>query len=161
MSATLISRQFRLALPLSDFYCWPADDADPVLLREWREVIGLLYLDETRIADLYDLYFDQTPVGQGDVYVFLGNDQPESLLAFDLYRDPTDQLDIVTVGVCVPADAVTQIKSLLRSAFDQASCQIIYEEGNFLQRVQQMIDPSGYPKNIGNGAFLQRLLFSE
>lgn len=161
MCATLISMQFRLALSLTDLYYWPEDGADPALLPEWREIIGLLRLDESRIATLYDLYFDRTPTGQGDVYAFVSSHQPESLLVFDLYRDLTDQLDIVTVGVCAPADAVLQVKPLLRSAFDQASCQILYEEGNILQRVQQMIDPRSYPKSFGNGAFLQQLLFNE
>ncbi|MDU4253103.1 hypothetical protein [Pseudomonas sp.] len=161
MDSLVRVKQFRLVISMPDLYQWADDDAEPVLLGEWREIIGLLRLNESRIAALYDLYFDQTPVGQGNVYVFLGNDQPESLLAFDLYREPTDQLDIVTVGVCVPADAVAQIKPLLRSAFDQASCQILYEEGNILQGVQQLIDPSGYPKSIGNGALHQQLLVNE
>lgn len=158
MPAMLISRQFRLVLSLSDLYCWPEDGDDPVLLREWKEIIGLLRLDESRIAALYDLYFDQTPAGQGDVHVFLNNDQSDGLLAFDLYRDLMDQLDIITVGICVPADVAAQIKSLLRSAFDQASCQILYEEGNSLRNVQQMIELTGYPRALGN--FNQQLLFS-
>lgn len=161
MESLVRVKQFRLVISMPDLCHWADDDAEPVLLSEWRKIIGLLRLDESRIAALYDLYFDRTPTGHGDVYAFLSSHQPESLLAFDLYKDPTDQLDIVTVGVCAPSDAAAQVKPLLRSAFDQASCQILYEEGNILQRVQQMIDPRGYPKSFGNGAFRQQLLFNE
>jgi len=151
------SSQFRLVISFSDLFHWPDDDV-PVLLDDWRRVIELLGFDESEIAALYDLYFDETPIGQGDVHAFINNAQPENTLIFDLYRGLTDQLDIIAVAISVSRERITQAKLLLRHVFDLASCQIHYEEGRFLQTFKEMTNAEGYPKVIGESAYHQQLL---
>lgn len=150
------SRQFRLVISLTDLFRWP-DDEVPVLLDEWRRVIELLGFDVAEIAALYDLYFDETSIGQGDVHAFIHNAQPENMLVFDLYRGLTDQLDIIAVAINVSGARVTEVKSLLRKVFDMASCQIHYEEGSFLHVFEEMTNVEGYPKVIGESAYHQQL----
>ncbi len=151
------SRQFRLVISLTDLFHWPDDDV-PVLLDDWRRAIELLGFDEVEITALYDVYFDGTPIGQGDVHAFINKAQPENTLIFDLYRGLTDQLDIIAVAISVSGERITQIKSLLRQVFDLASCQIHYEEGSFLQAFKEMTNVEGYPKVIRESAYHQQLL---
>ncbi|WP_338525241.1 hypothetical protein NUH87_06255 [Pseudomonas batumici] len=157
MKMLIESRQFRLVVSLVDLFHWPDDDI-PVLLDGWRRVIELLGFDEAEIAALYDLYFDGTPIGQGDVHAFINNTQPENMMAFDLYRGLTDQLDVIAVVISVSRERVTQVKPLLRQVFDLASCQIHYEEGSLLQAFKEMTNVEGYPKVIEESGYRQQFL---
>jgi hypothetical protein len=153
------SRQFRLVISMTDLFQW-ADDDTPSLLDTWTQMIQLLDLDETQIAALYHLYFDSTSIGQGNVYVFINDAQPENRLVFDLYRGLTDQLDIIEIMVSISRALVIPTKSLLRHAFDLASHQIHYEEGNYLKAFKEAIDVESYPKMIEESGYCQQLLIT-
>lgn len=153
------SRQFRLVISITDLFQWSDDDI-PSLLGTWTQMIELLGLNETEIAALYYLYFDSTSIGQGNVYAFISDAQPENRLVFDLYRGLTDQLDIIEIMVSVSRELVIPTKSLLRHAFDLASHQIHYEEGNFLKAFKDAIDVEGYPKMIEESSYCQQLLIT-
>ncbi len=157
MKMLIDSRQFRLVISFPDLFHWRDDDA-PVLLDDWKRVIELLGLNEAEITALYDLYFDGTPIGQGDVHAFVNSAQPKNMLVFNLYRDLTDQLDIIAVIVSTSRERVTQVKPLLRQVFDLASCQIHYEEGSFLSAFKEITNAEGYPRVIGENAYRQQLL---
>lgn len=157
MTRAIASRQFRLVLSISDLYCWSDDDSDPTLRSEWREIARLLGLDANKIAELYNLYFDRIEVGQGDLYKFVNDSLSEGMLAFNLYRDSTDQFDIIAISVSAPSETLVELKSLLRQAFDLASYQIRYEEGNVLPH---FAEPGVYTRRPGNGEFRQRLLIT-
>lgn len=116
--------------------------------------------DETDVAALYDLYLERTSIGQGDVHAFINDAQPENKLVFDLYRGLTDQLDVIVVVVSASRDQAAPLKSLLRQAFDLASCQIHYEEGHLLQALTEMINVKGYPRIIKESGYRQQLLFT-
>lgn len=151
------SRQFHLVVSMADLFEWSDDDI-PHLLNDWVQIIDLLGFDVNEITALYDLYFDMTPIGEGNVHVFISDDQPENTMAFDLYRGQTDQLDIIEIVIRASSVRVSQAKSLLRHAFDLASCQIQYEEGDFLHAFNQITHVEGYPKMIKESGFLQRIL---
>jgi len=70
---------------MTDLFKWSDDDI-PYLLNDWVQIIDLLGFDVKEITALYDLYFDMTPIGEGNVHVFISDDQPENTMAFDLYR---------------------------------------------------------------------------
>ncbi|UZJ62356.1 hypothetical protein OKW98_11865 [Pseudomonas sp. KU26590] len=151
------SRQFHLVVSMPDLFEWSDDDV-PHLLDDWVQIIDLLGFDVEKITALCDLYFDRTPIGEGNVHAFISDDQPENTMAFDLYRGQTDQLDIIGIVIRVSGDRVSQAKSLLRHAFDLASCQIQYEEGAFLHAFKEMTHVEGYPKLIKESGFRQRIL---
>lgn len=153
------SRQFRLVISITDLFQW-SDDDTPFLLGTWAQMIELLGLDESEIAALYDLYFESTSIGQGDVYAFISHAEPENRLLFDLYRGLTDQLDIIEIMVSASRELVIPAKFLIRQAFDLASHQIHYEEGNFLQAFKDAIDAEGYPKMIEESNYCQQLLIT-
>lgn len=141
---------------MPDLLDWSDDDA-PSLSDDWKRVTQLLGFDEREITALYDVYFDKTPIGEGHVYAFINDGQPENLLAFDLYRDLTDQLDIISIVISASRDRATEVKRLLRQIFDLASCQIHYEEGASLQAFKEMTHIEGYPKVIEANGYLQRI----
>ncbi|WP_456021704.1 hypothetical protein [Pseudomonas protegens] len=153
------SRQFSLVISISDLFQWSDDDI-PSLLGSWTQMIELLGLNKTKIAALHDLYFDSTLIGQGSVHAFVSDVEPENTMVFDLYRELTDQLDIIQVLVSVSKALVIPAKSLLRQAFDLASYQIHYEEGNCLKAFEDAIDIENYPKMIEESNYDQQLLIT-
>jgi hypothetical protein len=71
------SRQFRLVLSICDLFHWSDERSAPSLQKVWKQVVEQLGGDETDVAALYDLYFERTSIGQGDVHAFINDAQPE------------------------------------------------------------------------------------
>lgn len=138
------SRQFRLVISITDLFQW-SDDDTPFLLGTWAQMIELLGLDESEIAALYDLYFESTSIGQGDVYAFISHAEPENRLLFDLYRGLTDQLDIIEIMVSASRELVIPAKFLIRQAFDLASHTL--RRGKFSASLQGCYRCGRLPKN--------------
>lgn len=142
---------------MSDLVNWHGDgDDDFEANREIQSAIELLglYAD---IKHLYKEYFYQTKTGQGDVYAFLNRNEPKNLFAIDMYREATDQLDIVSIFVSASPKLASIVKAKLRNLFDSASCQVAYEEANSLPKFQQLLNnnkplitikESGYRQNL-------------
>jgi len=104
---------------------------------------------------LHDLYFDRTPLGEGAVHVYQPVPGHRNLIAIDMYRDPADQLDIVTVAIRCTEECREIVKNQLRTFFDSAECQVGYEEVSYSPRLERMIDPENYPKSFLAPAYEQ------
>lgn len=143
---------------MSDLVRWHGDsDDDFEVNREIQFVVDCLGLDAD-IKHLYKKYFYETDVGQGDVYAFLNRLEPENLFAIDMYREPTDQLDIISIFASTSPNLALTIKSKLRKLFDSASCQVAYEESNTLPKLQQLLEYDKYPITFEEGGYRQNLI---
>lgn len=152
------TRQFYLAISMSDLVQWHGEDDDDFeAKREIQSVIELLGL-EVNIKQLYRKYFHETDIGQGDVYAFLNTHTPENLLAIDTYRELTDQLDIISIFASASPRLVSIVKSKLRELFDSASCQVVYEETNGLAKLQQLLNNNTYPLTLAESGYRQNLI---
>lgn len=111
---------------------------------------------EVSAVNLYAKYFELTWTGMGDVHVFQSAAKPTNVLAIDMHRGLTEQLDCVSLGVRCKSAFLPEVRDALRAFFDSASCQIAYGEGNFLPKFHEMTDPSRYPHHISESSYMQR-----
>ncbi|EKE75247.1 hypothetical protein B3C1_08221 [Gallaecimonas xiamenensis 3-C-1] len=151
------AHQFYLAVSMSDLVNWHGNrDDDFEANKEIQSAVELLGL-EVDVKLLHNEYFNKIKVGQGDIYLFVSRCSPDNLFAIDMYRGLTDQLDIVTIFFRATPDLATAVKEKLRYFFDSASCQIAYEEANYLPRLQQLLNESRYPFLIEESNYQQIL----
>ncbi|WP_122846518.1 hypothetical protein, partial [Pseudomonas viridiflava] len=110
------------------------------------------------IRHMHEKYFFQLKVGQGDVYAFVNEHQPENVLAIDMYRGLTDQLDIVSIFVRSAPKTAALVRAQLRGLSDAASCQVIYKEASVLPELQKLLDVSNYPFTLAKSGYKQSLI---
>ncbi|WP_122667904.1 hypothetical protein [Pseudomonas viridiflava] len=154
------SLQFYLAISMVDLVTWQGDGDDDLEVRkEIQAVIELMGLD-VDIRHMHEKYFFQLKVGQGDVYAFVNEHQPENFLAIDMYRGLTDQLDIVSIFVRSAPKIAVVVRAQLRGLFDAASCQVVYKEANILPELKEALDIGRYPITVGDSPYNQNIFFS-
>lgn len=85
--------------------------------------------------------YDDIKRGQGDAYLFQSCD---SCLFLDLFREPTDQNEMILVGVRCKQELSAKIKVIVASIYEKASVKGVqlYEGTNILDR---LIDGNNYP----------------
>ena len=151
------AHDFCLVVSMTDFVTWPSDEGKELSEnKELHSALNVLdiYID---LRTLHANYFERTPIGSGDVYVYHPNKDSTNIFAVDLYRGLTDQLDIVSFAVRCEERCLTVVRSKLRSFFDQASCQVHYEEASYSPRLRKMIDPKTYPVIIDESGYEQQM----
>ena len=155
------THQYYLAVSMSDLVHWHGDgDDDFEASREIQSVVDCLGLD-VDTKHLYKKYFHETDAGQGDVYAFLNRHESENFLAIDTYREPTDQLDIISIFISASPKLASTVKSKLRKLFDSASCQVVYEEANSLPKIQELLSKNRYPLTIAESGYRQNLIVQQ
>ncbi|WP_415753804.1 hypothetical protein [Pseudomonas leptonychotis] len=155
------THQFYLAVSMSDLVHWRGDcDDDFETNREIKSAIELLGLDAD-IKHLYKKYFYETETGQGDIYAFLNRHEPENIFAIDMYRDLTDQLDIISIFASASPKLASIVKTKLRNLFDSSSCQVAYEEANSLPKLQELLNNNKYPLTIEESGYKQNLIVQQ
>lgn len=154
---TIPARDFSLAVSMSDFVVWLGDgDNDFSENEALRAVLkGLGITVDLRV--LHATYFHSTLVGSGNVYVYRSDKNSKNVFAIDLYRDLTDQMDIVSFAVGCDEHCLSVVRSNLRKFFDEASCQVHYEEASYSSRLRHMIDPTSYPVIIEESGYVQQM----
>lgn len=149
------ARDFCLAVSMSDFVTWfgsgDSDFAENAMLQAALNALGAT----VDLRTLYVAYFEQTPVGTGDVYVYQPSKDSKNVFALDLYRGLTDQMDIVSFAVGCDEDCHPVVREKLRAFFDGASCQVHYEEASYSSRLRSMIDAKTYPVTVGDSGYQQ------
>ena len=157
-SETLIqARDFCLAVSITDLLAWRGDgDSAPSEHKALKNVLNALGVP-VDLRALYAAYVDQTTVGSGDVQVYRPTKDSKNVFAVDLYRDSSDQMDLVTLAVGCDAHCLPVVRSQLRAFFDAASCQVHYEEASFSARLRRMIDPKTYPVTMEDSGYAQQM----
>ncbi len=85
---------------------------NPVLVK----ILELLGVDMD-IQELDRFFIEDVPPGEGDIYVYHGNDA--QIAAFDLYNDACDQIDMVQFGACCTAEHRDTLQALFRELNQQ------------------------------------------
>lgn len=150
----ICANEFDICVSMPDFVTWAEDEHLPNAdLAAALKCMGIA-LD---IIELYTRYFDATPVGTGDVHIYPGTESA-SLLVIDLYRDPTDQLDIVSVSLKIEPAAMPLALPHLRGFFDAAECQVAFRQSSHSQQLRSLIDESRYPAPVDESGYQQQLI---
>jgi hypothetical protein len=150
----LNSLHFCIAVSVSDLFVW-SDAGEVVSAKE--SLTDLMQALDVK-CDAVDLLhkYDGVPSGQGDMYVYDGGAK-DTELAFNLYKEPSDQLDLISV-YCRTQTFNSAARAAFRSLFDAAQYQVHYEEANRLDRVVQFLNRSAYPRPIGDAGYMQQLV---
>ncbi|WP_152554983.1 hypothetical protein [Serratia sp. DD3] len=113
---------------MTDWTCCPDEYGPFCPNTDLKAALEAMHIN-LNICNLNDYYFDDITVGTGDILVFKSSQLTNTYFIADLYREITDQLDIVAFYVSSPHQEVfEQAKPYLRHFFDNAKCQIAYEE---------------------------------
>lgn len=139
---------------MSDFVTWVEDECIPNAdLAAALKAMGVTL----NITELYDTYFDDTPVGAGDVHIYPSAEN-KSFLVIDLYRELTDQLDIVTASLKIESELLTLVLPHLRRFFDAAECQVAFRQSSHSQQLRSLIEEGRYPVLIDESGYRQQLI---
>ena len=80
-----------------------------------------------------------------------------NVIAFDLYKEPLDQMDLIRISVRCNSQALDNVRKYARQFYDSASCQLCMEEANISAKVIETLDRSSYPKLYQQSNYRQRL----
>ncbi|EWS65090.1 hypothetical protein Y695_01659 [Hydrogenophaga sp. T4] len=149
------ARDFCIAVSMSDFVTWFGDGdhnfVENAALKAALNALGVT----VDLRALHVAYFERTPVGTGDVYVYQPSKNSKNVFALNLYRDLTDQMDIVSFGIGCDEHCLSVVREKLRAFFDTASCQVHYEEASYSSDFRSMIDTQRYPVIIEDSGYQQ------
>jgi hypothetical protein len=154
----VVATEFFMAVSMSDLMRWDEDDGNACepassLLNALNE--AELTVD---LRNLYFRYFDEIPLGRGDVYVYQSSKSVESSFAIDLYREFTDQLDVVTFGMTCSRLQAPAVAAHLHAFFRQASVQISFEHSSHCMALRKLIDPKQFPLMVQESGYVQKLI---
>lgn len=149
--------QFLITLSISELVYYPNDDEDLFVADAWfRKVVDLIDVD-VNIEEIYERYYE-CPVDTGDILFFTSKSLNNAYILIDSFKEGTDQLDLVRLGVQVEDKTlVLTLKEILRKLYDKCRVPISYKEGQgVLYNISKF---ENYPKKIygSNGkVYLQR-----
>ena len=155
---SLAANEFFLIVSMSDFMRWHSEDDDlcepaPTLL----SALSAAAIN-VEVSELYSRYFDKTLLGYGDVYRYLGSTSSGSLFAINLYREVTDQLDLISFGLQCEPEKSAIVAKYLHTFFTEASFQITFEQKSCNSQWRQLIDATRYPLVVGDSGYSQQLI---
>lgn len=155
MPSIVYANEFDICVSMSDLVSWVGDEHSPNADLEAALSAAGIELD---IAKLYNHDFEHTPICAGDVHVY-SSAVSESLMVIDLYRDLTDQLDLITVSLKIDKPLTHLVLPLLRRFFDAAECQVLFSQSTHSQRLRSLTDESRYPLPMGENGYRQQIIF--
>jgi hypothetical protein len=156
--ARVVATEFLITVSMSDLIRWKDEsngvcEPAPSLLDALKEAALTVAL-----RDLYFRYFDEIQVGRGDTYLYSSSKNVESLFAIDLYRELTDQLDLVSFGMTCSRSKASAVATHLHAFFRQASVQVSFEHSSHCVRLRKLIDPTQYPLVVQESGHIQKLI---
>ena len=148
---------FALTVSMTDFVLYYGEGDDDLISHPLLvEVFRLLRLQVDARA-LYLEYFDQVRVGGGDMIVFNSTRSPRNRFAIDMYRDASDQQDLIRFAVLCHPLLSERVRFHLRAFFDATRCPIAYEETVGSTRIWDMFDTGRYPLAIEGTEHVQQV----
>lgn len=110
------------------------DDEDSPLIQSLFHLLRVTP-PEASLLELYLSFTDYSTgyrnrINRGDFLFFLSDDEDKSFLGFDMFADPTDSMDVVSIIVCAPYAHGDEIKEVLESIRDSAEVFTALLDGN-------------------------------
>ncbi|ALI04412.1 hypothetical protein C1Y08_20735 [Pseudomonas sp. FW306-02-F02-AA] len=145
MTKIICAKEFDICVSMSDVVTWQDGEKTPDI--DLQAVFNILGIP-ANILDLHNLYFAHSYNGTGDVHVYHAENNGGSILAVNMYRDLTDQLDLTLICLRVESPDFELALSHLRSFFDKTKCQVAFEQFGHSLRLHAMLDESRYPRPV-------------
>jgi len=127
--------------------------------REFSSFLAHVSID-LDLVRLCNFYIDQIKVGEGDVLLLRSSGDSSQVLVFDLFREKTDQFDLVSIGfICSPALRIGVSEMLFRF-FNSCSTQISFSANAANGTLRDLVNESSYPRAHGTHGYAQQLMYT-
>ncbi|KLD69153.1 hypothetical protein [Xanthomonas pisi] len=157
METRLSACDFYLVVSMVDLVTWVGSDEGNFSVNgHFQQALQELGI-KVDLVGLYMEYFDRAKIGTGDVYLYQ-KEESHAVFAIDLYKELTDQLDIIQMAILCDSGIAAKVRGKLREFFDDASCKIIYEEAHFSSRARDLIDFEKYPLLMAESGYRKNIL---
>ena len=125
--------ELSFSMPFYEMY-YPVDNWDESLPKKPTVLLELCQEMSIKI-DLEFLFseFEATKVNQGNIYIFYRSDKKESFIYFDFFKDLTDQMAMIQLGVRIKTVNKTAIKTILEKLYFKSSTRSNFQEDYFNQ----------------------------
>jgi len=154
------THDFHLSVSINDLVVYFGDGDEDVIIHPMLDTVFAALDIAVDFRALYLTYMDRTPIGAGDVHVFQTADLSPNRFAIDLYRELTDQQDIIQLAVTCSEPSIAMVRRCLRALFDRASQQIHLREGCICASAREMLNAARYPRLIAESGYLQNIHLS-
>ncbi|WP_115526664.1 MULTISPECIES: hypothetical protein [Xanthomonas] len=156
METRLSAYDFYIVVSMVDLVTWVGSgERDFSVNSQLKKAIQELGI-KVDLAGLYIEYFDRIKIGTGDVYSYQ-KEESHTVFAIDLYKELTDQLDIVQMAILCDSGIAAKVRGKLREFFDNASCKFIYEEAHFSSRARDLVDFEKYPRLMADSGYRKNI----
>lgn len=149
-----------ISIVLYGEFCY--DYSDGIINPNFSAVMDVLgiYIDTEKLEKFY---FDQ-PVGEGDIWAI--GDYKNNCMVFDLYRDLTDEFDVIVFAVICREEISNRIYELLSAIKEETQPQIAFAEYDIREKkswLQDVISGEDHNDGIGyhGGKFTQKIRYAE
>lgn len=154
MSPIVPATEFEICVSMGDFVSWTVEDK-PVPNPDLQAVFDALGVKIEILSIHHDYFDDAYRAGRGDVHVYPVKGDPDTVVVLDLYSDPHDQLDLVSLLMRCKPSSVTEIARLVSVFFNGASAQVHTSQQSVSIRLRRSIDKTQYPRSISGSEFVQ------
>jgi hypothetical protein len=149
----LCAAEFEICVSMADLVDWSDESCKAPKENPRLQAIFVALGGAIDVVPLYLEYFgDDYRAGSGDVHVYTFEAAPNSVAVFDLYNEPTDQLDLVTLYVRCDASASLQVARLVQEFFNSAEVQASASQTCVSIHLRDAIDASQFPRSRTKGA---------
>lgn len=136
--------EYSFYLPFWDFVEYDEEDK-PYVEESFSHLCQALHI-EVDIERFHDQYYDNPHrAGEGDVYVFRNRLNPSSFMMLDTLHEPTDQCDMVKLGVRCDDSVSAEVKMYLLQLYDKDTPRTKIVESNGTDLLES-IEPQHYPR---------------
>ena len=125
-------RTFRVASPICIvLYGHPSkeDNINPNL-KAITDIFGI-YIDNVYTEKLENFFLEQKS-GEGDIWVI--GDHKSNCLVFDLYREPCDQMDVISFGVICKNEHRDRIYALMKAMKEETQRKLCFSFYDMTER---------------------------
>ncbi|MFK7698218.1 hypothetical protein [Pseudomonas caspiana] len=140
-----------ICVSISDLVSWVEEKHAPDA--DLAAALSLAGID-LDLAKLYDCYIEGTPIGAGDVHIY-SSALNKSVLTMGLYRDLSDQPDLITASLRLDPDLVESLLLWLRRFFDTAECQVLFSRSAHSRQLRLLLDETRYPLLVDESGYWQ------
>lgn len=135
MLETVWDLEIRMVVPFDTLVIYPDDNQDEYIedpnFKRMREYLKI-NIDISSIIE--ELYINREK--NGSISIYYSDDTSKNYILLDTHIDPTDQLDLITIGVCCSKEYGGIIRRYVHEFYAKCKYNISYSEG--LKEITQL-----------------------
>jgi len=148
-------REFKLRVPIGDIS--NRDEGESLTIRSLFTTLSVTPPKEF-LANLYDSFYHYPSakypgdpwgrIGRGDMLIFAGDSDQDTLIAIDMFDKATDQMNTVEILVSCPESFAGEVASAMQSIKSSAEVSSALLEGNL--GIRETLRTNCFPRLVTN-----------